>query len=192
MSTDLARFRFYSASLVALASSNVAIARPVSTTGNAGAKISQPLELIASEARFTAAGLSSLAPPMPELAAVEWSSLYFGTIVPPDSGTARITLSPEGARTCPANATCLTEDHHAARFGVTGEANRFVTITIPNSLTVASGGNSMTVENLTSSVPLAFLNSGYDEFCIGGDLIINASQASGDYTGTYNVMVEYQ
>ncbi|MEL7231119.1 MAG: DUF4402 domain-containing protein [Pseudomonadota bacterium] len=192
MSSDLTRFRFYSASLVALASSNLAIARPVTTTGNAGAKISQPLELIASEERFIAAGLSSIAPPLPDLAAVEWSSLYFGTIVPPDTGSARITLSPEGAKTCPANVTCLTDDHHAARFGVTGEANRFVVISIPNSLIVSSGTENMTIENLTSSVPLAFLNNGYDEFCIGGELIVNASQASGDYAGTYNVMVEYQ
>ncbi|MEL8054923.1 MAG: DUF4402 domain-containing protein [Pseudomonadota bacterium] len=192
MSSDLSRFRFYSASLIALASSNTAMARPITTTGNAGAKIETPLEIIASEERFLSAGLSSIAPPLPELAAVEWSSLYFGTIAPPDTGTARITLTAEGARTCPANVTCITDDHHAARFGITGEENRFVVISIPNSMVISNGTDTMTIENMISSVPIAFLTNGYDEFCVGGELIVNASQASGDYAGTYNVMVEYQ
>ncbi|MEM1086935.1 MAG: DUF4402 domain-containing protein [Pseudomonadota bacterium] len=192
MSHDLSRLRFYSASLIVLASSNTAAARPTTINGNAGAKISKPLEIIASEERFMTAGLNSIAPPLPELAAVEWSSLYFGSIVPPETGSARITLSPEGARQCPVNVSCITDDHHAARFGVTGEENRFVVISIPNSMTVSSGTDTMTIENIVSSVPIAFLSDGYDEFCIGGELIVNANQSTGDYAGTYNVMVEYQ
>ncbi|MEM1390554.1 MAG: DUF4402 domain-containing protein [Pseudomonadota bacterium] len=184
--------RFQFATLILFGSLPMALAKPVEITGTAGAEITIPLEIIASEERFLSAGLNSVAPPVPDLYAIEWSSLYFGSIVPPTTGTARITLSPEGARQCPANASCLTNDHHAARFGVTGEENRFFVVSIPNAMTVANGTDTMAIENMISSVPVGFLANGYDEFCVGGELVVNANQPSGDYAGTYNVAVEYQ
>lgn len=192
MSTDLARCRFYSASLIALASSGAAVARPPPFQGNAGAKINNPLEIISTEARYNSLRLSSVAPPPTDLAAVEWSSLYFGSIVPPEIGSATVSLTPQGVRTCPANISCVTDDHHAARFGVTGEASRFFMVSIPATMTVSNGTASMSIENMTSSLSIGFLQNGYGEFCIGGDLIVPAGQAVGDYTGTYQVTVEYQ
>lgn len=193
MSTVFSKYRFYSASLIALASSGSATARPVPASGGAGVKIHKPLEIISSESRYNSLGLASIAPPPPpDVEAVEWSSLYFGSIVPPQSGSALIALSPEGARTCPENAICLTNDHHAARFGVTGEDNRFFAVSLPSGISVSNGSDMMDIENLTSSLTTGFLRNGYSEFCIGGDLIVEAGQSTGDYTGTYQVTVEYQ
>lgn len=192
MSTDLARYRFYSASLIALASSGAAVARPTPIQSNAGAKISNPLEIISTEARYNSLSLAGIAPPPPDLAAVAWSSLYFGSIIAPEAGSATVSLTPEGVRTCPANVSCITDDHHAARFGVTGEANRFFVVSIPTTMSVSNGTASMSIENMTSSLSIGFLQNGYGEFCIGGDLIVPAGQAVGDYTGTYQVTVEYQ
>ena len=121
------------------------------------------------------------------------TALYFGTIAPSLSAGDTVIVSPTGAKTCGAELTCLTEDHTAARFNVTGEADASYTIDLPTSIQISNGaGSNMTVNNFTGSKSNGTLVAGEDDFTVGGTLAVAANQATGEYTGTFTVTVEYQ
>ena len=121
------------------------------------------------------------------------TALYFGTIAPSLSAGDTVIVSPAGAKTCGAELTCLTDDHTAAKFNVTGEADASYTIDLPTSIQIANGaGANMTVDNFTGSKSNGTLVAGQDDFSVGGTLDVAANQATGEYTGTFVVTVEYQ
>jgi len=121
------------------------------------------------------------------------TALYFGTVAPSLTASDTVVVSPAGAKTCGAELTCLTDDHTAAEFNVTGEADASYTIDLPASISIANGsGDSMTVNGFTGSKSNGTLVSGADSFTVGGTLAVAANQATGDYTGTFTVAVEYQ
>ena len=85
---------------------------------------------------------------------------------------------------------------HVATFLATGSKNSVVHIRIPTSpitLTRVGGGGTMTVSNWTldgsanRKVPLSSTFS----FAVGATLNVAAAQPEGDYTGTFNVTVQY-
>lgn len=120
-------------------------------------------------------------------------ALYFGTIAPSLSSGDTVVVNAAGARTCGAELTCLTDDHTAASFNVTGEADNVYTITLPSSVSIGNGaGASMTVNAFTGSQNTGTLVAGADSFTVGGTLNVAANQAAGEYTGTFSVTVEYQ
>lgn len=146
---------------------NAAIAADVSS--DAGAKIVAPLQI------------------------ANTTALYFGTIAPSLSSADTVVVSPAGAKSCGAELTCLTDDHTAAAFNVTGEADLSYTIDLPTSIQISNGaGANMTVNNFTGSKANGTLVSGADSFTVGGTLAVAANQATGEYTGTFTVAVEYQ
>lgn len=81
----------------------------------------------------------------------------------------------------------------SAKFTVTGYDNTAFSITLPSSVTLNSGSNTMTVNNLLhdagSSPALA---SGTKVFYVGADLNVGANQATGAYSNTFDVTVDYQ
>lgn len=117
------------------------------------------------------------------------SDLQFGTIV---TGTAASTvvISPAGARTCGTGLFC-SSTFGAAGFDVTGTSGQVVTVQIPASVTLTSGGNSMTA-SLSSSASTLTLANNAASFSVGGTLNVGANQADGDYEGTFNATVDYQ
>ncbi len=120
------------------------------------------------------------------------TDLYFGTIAPSLTAADTVIVSAAGAKTCGAELTCLTEDHTAAQFDVTGEADITYTITLPTSISLSNGaGGSMTVDSFTGSKASGTLVAGADSFTVGGSLGVAANQATGSYTGTFTVAVEY-
>lgn len=120
------------------------------------------------------------------------TALYFGTVVPSIANADTVIVSATGAKTCGAELTCLTSDHTAAAFNVTGETDRVYTITLPNSVQISNGSENMDVDNFTGSKASGTLTSGADSFTVGGTLDVGANQAAGEYTGTFTVTVEYQ
>lgn len=120
------------------------------------------------------------------------TALYFGTVAPSLTAADTVVVSPAGAKTCGAELTCLTDDHTAAAFNVTGEADKSYTITLPNSISISNGTETMDVDNFTGSKASGTLTSGADSFTVGGTLDVAANQAAGEYTGTFTVTVEYQ
>ncbi|MDG1824908.1 MAG: DUF4402 domain-containing protein [Henriciella sp.] len=103
--------------------------------------------------------------------------LYFGTIAPSTTASDTVIVNAAGAKTCGSELTCLTTDHTAAAFDVAGEADYSYAITLPSSVNISNGsGGTMAVNNFT----------------VGGTLTVAANQASGEYTGTFAITVEYQ
>ena len=82
----------------------------------------------------------------------------------------------------------------AAEFDITGEDGLVYDITLPTSISITSGGDSMTVNTFTSDKAgnSSTLTGGTDTFNVGGTLNVGASQATGTYTGTFDVTCAYQ
>ena len=73
------------------------------------------------------------------------------------------------------------------RFRLNGPANSSYTCTLPSSVTLSSGGNTIVVDNIVSSksLPSGNLNgNGRSNHRIGGTLQVAAGQAAGNYTTT--------
>ena len=121
------------------------------------------------------------------------TALYFGTIAPSLTANDTVVVSPAGAKTCGVELTCLTDDHTAALFNVTGQADASYTIDLPTQIQISNGeGANMVVDNFTGSKANGTLVAGEDDFTVGGTLAVAANQATGEYTGTFTVAVEYQ
>lgn len=194
MSLSLGKNRFYSASLIALASSASASARVNNTRANTGATVTHSLEIVTTSARLSAQTdtTSGLPTPPDDLIATQWANLYFGKIAP-GTASGNVKISHTGQQTCDAPLTCLPGAYHAARFGVMGEAGYAYVISVDSSTTVQSNGaETMQVTNIHPSHTTGVLVEGYSEFYIGGDLTIAANQTPGHYAGTYQVSVDYQ
>ena len=73
------------------------------------------------------------------------------------------------------------------RFRLNGPDNSSYTCTLPSSVTLSSGGNTIVVDNIVSSKPLPsgnLNNNGRKNHRIGGTLQVAAGQAAGNYTAT--------
>jgi len=121
------------------------------------------------------------------------TDLYFGTIAPSTSIADTVTVSADGSRLCGPALTCLTADHTAAAFAVTGEADAFYTISLPTEIQIVNdNGTAMRVANFAGSKAGGQLLSGEDAFTIGGTLNVGVRQEAGRYAGSFTVAVEYQ
>ncbi len=121
------------------------------------------------------------------------TALYFGTVAPSLTAADTVVVSPAGAKTCGAELTCLSDDHTAAKFNVSGAADASYTIDLPKSIEISNGaGANMSVDNFTGSKSDGTLTAGEDDFTVGGTLDVAANQATGEYKGTFVVTVEYQ
>jgi Mat/Ecp fimbriae major subunit len=120
------------------------------------------------------------------------ADLNFATIIPGASADT-VVVSAAGGRTCGAALTCSGSVASAA-FNVAGSANTSYAITLPSTISLTSGSNSMTVDNFTSSKvgnTSTLSGTGTDSFTVGARLNVGASQAAGAYTGSFSVSVDY-
>lgn len=155
------------AALLALAAS--ATAQAAAADAGAGAKIIAPLEISRT------------------------ADLYFGTIAPSTTQAGTVLVDAEGNRQCGPALTCLTNDHTAAAFAVTGEADAFYTISLPRDIEIVNAnGTAMRVMNFVGSKARGQLLRGEDSFTVGGTLDVGVRQEAGDYRGSFTVAVEYQ
>jgi hypothetical protein len=155
------------AALMALAAAGAANA--ATADAGAGAKIIAPLEI------------------------TRTADLYFGTIAPSTSVADKVAVSADGSRQCGPALTCLTSDHTAAAFAVTGEADAFYTISLPSEIKIVNGnGTAMRVAGFSGSKADGQLLNGQDSFTVGGTLEVAARQEAGQYKGSFTVAVEYQ
>jgi len=121
------------------------------------------------------------------------TALYFGTIAPSLTSADQVVVTPAGTKSCGAELTCLTDDHTAALFSVSGEADATYTIELPNTINISNGaGATMVVNDFTGSKSSGTPVSGSDNFTVGGTLGVTANQPTGENTGTLTVAVEYQ
>lgn len=119
------------------------------------------------------------------------TNLNFASIVP-DAAPGTVAVDVAGERTCAANLTC-TGATEAADFTVVGTANSTYTVSLPADANIVSGANTMLVNNFVSSLvgETGTLAGGTDTFQLGATLNVGANQATGTYSGTFDVTVEY-
>jgi Mat/Ecp fimbriae major subunit len=117
------------------------------------------------------------------------TDLQFGTIVSSPTAST-VTVSTAGARTCGTSLVC-SGTSTAAAFGVTGTSGQVVTVSVPSTVTLTSGTNSMS-STLNASAATLTLAANAGSFSVGGVLSVGANQADGDYSGTFTATVDYQ
>lgn len=119
------------------------------------------------------------------------TALDFGQIAVNGAGTA--TLDPTTSNvTCTANLICVGSPA-AADFTVTGTADATVGVTLPTASVTLNGpgGDTISLASFTSDASTVTLTGGNGGFAVGGQLTIANGINAGNYSGTFNVSVEY-
>ena len=128
------------------------------------------------------------------IAITKTGDLNFGTIVPSldIAGTASVSIGHVvTVNNVVASSTTLAR---AATYSVTGNPLAEYNVTLPSSITLSNGAQTMTVNQFVRSGGVAALTmntSGISSFNVGATLNVNANQASGTYTGNFDVTVAY-
>jgi spore coat protein U-like protein len=121
------------------------------------------------------------------------AGLNFGTILPYGSAgsvTVGTTGSYSASNAYISNATGIS----ASAWAVTGIPGAPYAVTLPNSVTITNGSETMTVNGFTRSGGTSQLNldaAGNGTFTVGARLNVGANQPAGTYAGTFNVTVNY-
>lgn len=117
------------------------------------------------------------------------------TLKPGTWSGATVALSRAGVLTCAnPNVTCSGATM-VARYNVTGTNKMVVRITAPNVTLVNASDASQKltlVVDSPSQVTLTSSGAPGNDFDIGGSITLSSSTPSGDYSGTFNVTVDYQ
>lgn len=138
------------------------------------------------------------------LSFIQVDNLEFGRVISsPTAGT--VTISPTNVRTATGGVTLIGSDHQVAKFAGRGTISQRVRIRItPNTITLTGPGAPMTVNTFTigpdgtllqlggSPNYLILSTTGVFWFNVGARLNVNANQASGFYSGTFNATLDYQ
>lgn len=129
---------------------------------------------------------------------VNTQALAFGSFSAGSGGG--VTVSPGGMRSAGGGVVLLSSGAGtAAQFSVTGDPSVTYSITLPanGGVSLTSGANSMALNNFTStpsaSTPSTGLLSagGSQTLSVGATLSVGSNQASGSYSGSFDVTVNY-
>lgn len=118
--------------------------------------------------------------------------LDFGTVVASPSGGTIILDPVSSSRDCSNGALVCSGSYSIARLHLTG-SDAMVTVTYAPTLTLTGPGQPMVVRPLFpgGSGAQVQLVGGAADFDFGAELDVNPAQASGDYSGTFVVNVDY-
>ncbi|HQR97112.1 MULTISPECIES: DUF4402 domain-containing protein [unclassified Polaromonas] len=122
-------------------------------------------------------------------------ALAFGSFAPgASSGT--VTISAAGARSSGGGVFLVPSGAgSAASYTVSGTSSATYAITLPSNgvVVLTSGPNSMAVNTFTSNPGGTGLigGGGTQTLTVGATLTVGSNQATGSYSGSFDVMVEY-
>jgi uncharacterized protein DUF4402 len=140
-------------------------------------------------ALFLVLGLPSAALAQVPISIVTTGTLGFGQVISGLSAGA-VTVTPAGGRAA-SGGTVLGSSTavSAASFTITGQPSTAYGLVLPGSVTLTSGGRSMTVDEFTSSPAGTGVldGAGSQQVSLGARLQVSASQQTGSYEGTFNV-----
>ncbi|SBV34736.1 conserved exported protein of unknown function [uncultured Sphingopyxis sp.] len=148
------------------------------------------LAINASAAQAATATGTATAKILRQITLTKTSDLQYATIIS-GATASTVAVSTAGGVTCGAGLTC-TGTTAAGSFDVAGSSGAVVLVGGDSSVTLnGSLGGTMT-STLTYSAPNITLGATGGSFQVGGTLSVGANQASGDYSGTFNVTANYQ
>ncbi|MCJ7603738.1 MAG: DUF4402 domain-containing protein [Desulfobulbaceae bacterium] len=138
-----------------------------------------------------------MAPSVSWAAAIEISNtqaLAFGKFVAGSAGA--VTVSAGGVRSAGGGVVLVPSGGGSvAQFSVSGDPNVIYDITLPADgiVSLTSGANSMALNTFTSSPNLTGTLSagGTQSLSVGATLSVGGNQASGSYSGSFDVTVDY-
>lgn len=131
---------------------------------------------------------------------ISGTSMAFGTISKPGSGTTTVTLGPSSDTVALTGGTTSTASGtpQRASYTVSGEGGMAITVTVDPSITMnrTGGGGSFTISINHTTLPTAIPGSAGASgttatFYVGGAFNITTSTVAGDYTGSFNVVASY-
>lgn len=149
--------------------------------------------LIAGNANAATATANSNISIVTGVALTKDADLDFGTVSQPTNG-GDLTVAP-GGTTSVTGDVVAPSTVTAAAFSATGQASTNVTITLPadGTVTMVSGANSIAVNGFQhdAGASPALDASGVLSFNVGATATIAGGQATGTYTGSFSVDVNY-
>ena len=122
------------------------------------------------------------------------ADLIFGNIASgPSAGTVGMAIT--DVRTATGGVTLIAAGNvsNAASFDIIGYPDASFAISIPASILISSGANAMSVDNFVSSLGTTSVldAQGDGALKVGATLNVDANQAVGLYTGSFDVTVVY-
>lgn len=124
-------------------------------------------------------------------------ALAFGKFVAGSGGSVTVNAA-SGARSASGGVLLVASGGGTvAQFNITGDPNAAYAVTLPAddvvTITIAGGGSTMAVSSFVSSpAPTGTLDGGGAQILkVGATLTVGASQAVGNYSGTFSVIVVY-
>jgi hypothetical protein len=122
------------------------------------------------------------------------SNLAFGRFVAGAGGALKV--APNGERSASGGVVLLASPASAASFSVpAGASGQQLILTLPpdGSAALVSGAERMPLTGFVSNRPPAgVLTTGAQSVSVGATLQVAPRQASGNYSGTFQITVEYQ
>lgn len=121
----------------------------------------------------------------------EDAAMGFGSVVVDPYGDV-ITLTSGGGISAQ-NGSMFIGGASAAAFSAQGDANTAVTISFSSGDSLSGAGSAMAVGSFTHDAGMtpAFDSGGNISFHVGAALTVNSAQATGGYSGSYTVFLEY-
>lgn len=125
------------------------------------------------------------------MSVAEVQNLGFGEFTPNSAGT--VTVDTSGARVGGGGVYLLGGTWGQSIINVNGDANCSFSISLPTSVSLSNGAQSMMLDSFVSSpaVTGTLDGSGYQQLNIGATLHVPGGQQAGDYTGFFTVTVSY-
>lgn len=121
------------------------------------------------------------------------SDLGFGDVYPDITSVGTVAIDASGNRTAGGAAALGPTAGAAAQFTVSGESNASYVLSLPiTPITLNSAASdTMLVDNFISDGTGTLNGAGSQVINVGATLHIGAQQAPGDYTGTFDLTVNY-
>jgi hypothetical protein len=148
------------------------------------------LAMNASAAHAATATGTATARILRQITLTKTSDLQYATIIS-GATASTVAVSTAGAATCGAGVTC-TGTTTAGSYDVQGTDGSVVLVGGDSSVTLNGSLGGTMSSTLTYSSPNITLGATGGSFQVGGTLSVGANQASGDYSGTFNVTANYQ
>ncbi|MEQ8196028.1 MAG: DUF4402 domain-containing protein [Rhodospirillales bacterium] len=131
------------------------------------------------------------------IAITQAKGLSFGSFAPNATTAGSVVIGTDGSPTYNVVTQLSGATPSEGEFSVTGQGAAAISVAIPTSpvtLTNQDGAGTMTVASFTSDAGAtpAFNGSGNFTLNVGATLTVAAGQNAGNYTGTYQVSVNYQ
>lgn len=149
-----------------------------------------------SESQAATASANATATVVTPISITKQADLQFGKFMAGGAG-GTIVMTPAGARSATAGVSLYNQGsvQSAATFSVAGDGSSTYSITLPADGTINltdGASNTMTVNTFTSNPSgTGTLTGGNQTLNVGATLAVAANQVAGNYTGSFNVSVDY-